>query len=350
MNQPSLLSRHKFILFGVSCLVGLLFFVRIFSLPVKSKKLLVYAYSSFSASWGPGPILKKMFEEKCHCEIEIRDADDSRLLLQRLQMEGARVNADVAIGFNQWDVDEAVENLGFKNFDFPSEIALPEAIKPSFAIDKNLVPFDWGILSFNTKINSDVAKSKNLNDFISQLPDKSLVLQDPRTSAPGLNFLLWLVQIKGEEGAFETLKTLNSKIFTVATGWSSSYGLFQKNQAKAVFSYVTSPLYHQIEEKDLNYLAIPFSEGLPLHIEFAGVLSTCAQCERAQEFVRFLLTPEAQKVLMQKNYMLPVDMTVAKGTPWDLVQNYKILPLTHFSKLDEKRILEHWTKWIREQK
>lgn len=348
-SKSHFLFRFKFLIFSLACLGGLLFFARSYSSKSSSQKLLVYAYSSFTASWGPGPALKKIFEEQCHCEIELRDADDSRLLLQRLEMEGTRVNADVAVGFNQWDVDEAVDNLDFRTFESIGEIPLPGGINLKDDKQKKLVVFDWGILAFNTKISRDVAKARNFTAFLEGLPNKSLALQDPRTSAPGLSFLLWLVQVKGEEEAFKYLQALSAKIFTVASGWSSSYGLFQKDQAQAVFSYVTSPLYHQIEEKDLNYLALPFEEGLPLHLEYAGVLSTCSNCERAQQFVRFLLTPEAQKILMQKNYMLPVDMKVAAGTPWDLTKNFKILPPANFTKVDRQRILERWTKWVRER-
>ena len=36
-----------------------------------------------------------------------------------------------------------------------------------------------------------------------------------------------------------------------------------------------------------------------------------------EKFVRFLIEPEAQSVLMNKNWMLPIDETVSTGTPFD---------------------------------
>lgn len=338
----------KFVLLGLFCLLGIFWLSNKSRSTKTSEPLIVYSYSSFSASWGPGPILKKMFEEQCHCSVELRDADDSRLLLQRLKMEGERVGADVAVGFNQWDVEEAVDSLGFSGLD---GIKIPQGVAPEikkFEMFGPLVAFDWGLLAINSKVNGPASDLKSLEDLVTKLPNKSLALQDPRTSAPGLTFLVWLTQVLGKEGAFSYLKKLDSKIFTIASGWSASYGLFQKDQANSVFSYVTSPLYHQIEEKDRNYVAVSFAEGQPVHIEYMGLLKTCHQCERGKEFVQFLLTSDAQKVLMEKNYMLPIDMEVAKNTPWDIVRNYKVLPVTTLNQIEKKHLLDLWSKWVRE--
>jgi thiamine transport system substrate-binding protein len=193
--------KYRFLIFGLLCLAGLVVMSRRRSSLVHSPDLLVYSYSSFSASWGPGPILKEMFEAQCNCTVQIRDADDSRLLLQRLKMESARVKADVVLGLNQWDVDEAVDELGLLPVAWDDSNFFP-AVRAVIAKTDLLVPFDWGILAFNTKNKSEMTAATSLTAFRQKLPQKSLALQDPRTSAPGLSFLLWLVQVMGEEKAF----------------------------------------------------------------------------------------------------------------------------------------------------
>ena len=40
------------------------------SMPAAAQKLTVYTYDSFASDWGPGPKIKKAFEEKCGCELE----------------------------------------------------------------------------------------------------------------------------------------------------------------------------------------------------------------------------------------------------------------------------------------
>ena len=263
-------------------------------------------------------------------------------------MEGKRVGADVIVGLNQWDIDSAFNELRFEPLQWINDSSL-QLMDESLIRKGPLFPFDWGILAFNTKLSSPVVGIKSFDDLIAFLPDQSLALQDPRTSAPGLSFLIWIVQVMGEDKAFLFLHKLSPKIITIASGWSSSYGLFQKGQAKAVFSYATSPLYHQIEEKDLNYLALPFAEGQPIHIEYAGVLSTCRECEKAQAFTQFLLSAEAQTILMKKNYMLPIDRRIAENTPWNIVDKFKRLVLPKITLADQQRLIHRWTQWVRER-
>jgi len=345
--------KYKFIFLSALFLIGLQYFTGLIKINfVNSMKpnLIIYSYSSFTAKWGPGPIIKKKFEEQCHCKVEMREADDSRLLIQRLVMEGDRSDADVIIGINQWDLSQSLEKLNFKREFWPLEMNLEdENFKATLGEPGELVPFDWGIFAFNTKGDSKISKAKNLNEFLSLLPKNGLVLQDPRTSAPGLSLLNWLVQVLGEDKAFQYLDLLSEKIFTITSGWSSSYGLFQKGQAQSVFSYVTSPLYHLIEENDKNYKALSFQEGLPMHVEFAGVMKTCKNCLMAKEFIQFLLTPNIQSILMKKNYMFPIDKNVLAKTPWDIESKYKVLPFRKISKEDQDRILERWTMWSRKR-
>lgn len=330
-------------------MVGIFSLVQLFGPRPEVSELTIYSYSSFSASWGAGPIIKKKFEEQCRCKITLRDAEDSRLLIQRLKMEGAREGADVVIGLNHWDIMDAKESLQFHPFNWDRTILINSVVRDAEAEQLGLVPFDWGLLTINTRKNSAVAAVKNLDELLNKLPEKSLALQDPRTSAPGLTFLLWLVQALGEDQAFAYLEQLRTKIFSIAPGWSMSYGLFQKGQAKAVFSYVTSPLYHKIEEKDFNYLALPLEEGLPIHVEYSGVLSTCIHCERARQFVKFLLSPDIQEILMTKNYMLPVNKAVTAQGPWSgLIEEFQSLSPKKFTGEEKKRILGRWSQWLRE--
>ena len=62
--------------------------------------LVVYAYTSFTAAWGPGPTLAKNFETQCQCHVNLVAAGDGGALLGRLKLEGETTEADVVIGFD----------------------------------------------------------------------------------------------------------------------------------------------------------------------------------------------------------------------------------------------------------
>ncbi len=351
-----MVKKNRFFLFSFFCLVGLfgLMKLNLNQNSTSDRQLVIYSYSSFTSSWGPGPLLRKIFETQCDCNVEFRDADDSRMLIQRLKIEGERIGADLVLGLNQWDLEDAITQLKLKKIDI-SKLKIPNEdlfapIQEFLNISESyVIPFDWGILTINTKTEYPISKIKNLQDLSEQLENKTLALQDPRTSAPGLSFLFWLIDALGEDSAFRYLEKIQNKILSITSGWSGSYGLFQKNQAQAVFSYVTSPLYHKIEESKSNYKALAFSEGQPIHIEFAGLLNTCKSCNLAEEFLEFLVSPEAQEILMKKNYMFPVIESVMKGTDWDIVQNYKLLPIKQVSNEYKSKVIDRWQKWIRQK-
>ena len=72
-----------------------------------------------------------------------------------------------------------------------------------------------------------------------------------------------------------------------------------------VLSVNTSPIYHILSEQKDNYVATEFAEGSVLQVEVAAKVAnrnnTCAD-----EFLGFLLSPQAQADIAKNNVMLPV--------------------------------------------
>lgn len=61
----------------------------------------VLTYDSFVSEWGPGPAIEKAFEAECGCDLRFTPAGDGAALLARLQLEGARSEADVVLGLDR---------------------------------------------------------------------------------------------------------------------------------------------------------------------------------------------------------------------------------------------------------
>ena len=98
---------------------------------------------------------------------------------------------------------------------------------------------------------------KSLDELVNGDPSQKIVLEDPRSSTPGLGFLLWMKQVYGDKAA-DAWKKLEPRILTVAPGWSEAYALFTKGEAPMVLSYTTSPAYHVIAENTDRYKAADF--------------------------------------------------------------------------------------------
>ena len=51
-----------------------------------------------------------------------------------------------------------------------------------------------------------------------------------------------------------------------------------------------------------------------MQVEFVGIPSTCRECALAEKFVEHLQKPAAQKLIMERNFMLPVIKGLEEGT------------------------------------
>jgi thiamine transport system substrate-binding protein len=139
--------------------------------------------------------------------------------------------------------------------------------------------------------------------------DVSIVIQDPRSSTPGLGLVMWVQAAYGDR-AGEIWAGLADNIVTVTPGWSEAYGLFLDGEADMVLSYTTSPAYHLIAEEDPSKAAAAFAEGHYMQIEVAGILEGSDQPELAREFLSFMLTEAFQSVIPTTNWMYPAALPV----------------------------------------
>jgi thiamine transport system substrate-binding protein len=302
----------------------------------------VFGNSSFVAQWGPGPWLKEEFEKTCACVIEFIDGADSTILMQRLKAEGSK-GADLVLGFDQYDLEMANSSFAWKAIDLKGLEFVPEVAGQ--AGKNNLVPYDWSAMAFVLRPSQNAVLPRSLDDLFSENWANSISLTDPRTSSSGLQFLFWVLSTKGEEAGFAYFKKLNAQVHSYGSSWSQSYGLFSKRQVRTTFSYVTSPAYHRVEEKDMDVVAAEFIEGHPLQFEFMGVPENCSQCELGIKFAQFLLSPESQKTIMQKNYMFPVVKGVKEGTVFAQIPKFKLVPDQVIPNIAEReRLLKKWAQ------
>ena len=257
--------------------------------------LTVYTYDSFVSEWGPGPAVKQAFEAECGCVLNLVSAGDGASLLGRIKLEGARSDADIVLGLDTGLVSDALETGLFMAHTIEADLDLPvEWNDPLF------LPYDWGYFAFVG--NRGAAQPANFRDLAAS--DLKIVIQDPRSSTPGLGLLMWVKSAYGDEAA-AIWEGLADNIVTVTPGWSEAYGLFLEGEADLVLSYTTSPAYHLIAEEDDSKVALPFSEGHYMQIEVAGKLAATDQPELADQFLRFMISDAFQSIIPTTNWMYP---------------------------------------------
>jgi len=265
----------------------------------------VLTYDGFAAEWGPGPAIEAGFEATCACDLRWVMAGDGAAMLARLRLEGATSEADVVLGLDT-SLTEAARQTGLFA---PHGLRLPNDLPVPFD-DAHFVPFDWGWFAFvHNKTMANPPTS--FEDLAAS--DLRILIQDPRSSTPGLGLVLWVKAAYGDR-AGEIWSALADNIVTVTPGWTEAYGMFLQGEADMVLSYTTSPAYHLIADADDSKTAAAFTEGHYLQVEVAGMLAASDQPDLARAFLRHLASEEAQAVLPTTNWMYPA-LTPAAGLP-----------------------------------
>jgi thiamine transport system substrate-binding protein len=304
---------------------------------VAKKELTVYTYDSFVSDWGMGPLIKPTFEEQCGCTLNLVGMDDAVAMLQRLKLEGASTKADLVLGLDLNLVDDAKKSGLFASHSVDtSALEMPIDWK-----DDTFVPFDYGYFAFvyNTELMPNPPKS--LEELVNAGPELKIIIQDPRSSTPGLGLLLWMKAVYGDQADAAWAK-LSDNILTTTKGWSEAYfSLFLAGEAPMVLSYSTSPAYHMAVEGTDQYQAAPFEEGHYLQVEVAAKLKTSNNSALADEFLSFMVSEGFQKHLPLSNVMYPVN------TPADMPEAYgKLIKPTQVLQLDTVEINQNRKQWV----
>jgi thiamine transport system substrate-binding protein len=270
-------------------------------------------YASFMSANGPGKQIVTEFQKACNCKVEVVTAGDAGILLERLQLASG-IPFDVVLGLDQLMLADARERFKWRTQSLDDSNWNKE---PAALADGSFVPVDWSPMTFvyqtEEAAKKAVAVPKSFADLTSAKYRGQFALQDPHLSSPGLQFVNWVRAIVGAETAswFESFKP---NVNSVSPSWSFSYGLLQKKKTRFVFSYLTSLAYHWGVDKDRSFQVLQFPEGHPIQVEFAAVPQECRQCDLAAKFVKHLLEPGSQALIMQKNFMLPVLKGLEQGS------------------------------------
>ena len=318
----------------------LIFFTTLFiSFSIYAEKLTIYTYDSFVSEWGPGPIIEKIFEEKHNADVKFVAVDSAATLLNKVILEGDTTKADIVLGLDMNLFDLAEQSGLFSSYnidDINNSMNLPlnwESTK--------FVPYNYGYFSFVYNEANLESPPRSMDELINST-NARIVIQDPRTSTPGLGLLTWMKALYGDKAGDEW-KKLNKKIISVTKGWTDAYyNFFMAGEADMVLSYTTSPAAHIMFEERYDILATTFEEGNYITIEFAGILNNSKNKDLANKFLNFMLSEEFQSVIPSTNIMYPV--TNIK----DLPEAFDKLEVPKFIQMDPKEINKNKEKWIDE--
>jgi thiamine transport system substrate-binding protein len=271
-------------------------------------ELVIYAYDSFVAEWGPAPLVIPKFEERHGVTVTVLSVGDAGQVLNRAILEKDNPQADIVLGIDSNMLSRALEEEVLQPYRSPNLDVIPGQL--IFDSTHAVTPFDYGYFAFVYDSDALEDPPGSLEELTDPRFRKRVIVQDPRTSSPGLGFLLWTIAVYGEE-YLEYWKRLQPNLLTITDGWDTAYGMFTSGEAPMVLSYTTSPAYHVEYEQTERYRALLFEEGNYLQIEGMGILKGAPHPELARRFIDFILTEDFQAEIPLTNWMYPVDPRVA---------------------------------------
>jgi thiamine transport system substrate-binding protein len=315
-------------------------------------ELTVYAYDSWVAPGGAGAELLPYLQKECGCTVHFLASGDGGQVLSRaeLELQRGKPRAQILLGLDQnlWARAQKVSEP-WSEWKPRSYAQVPEELR----VGDGFLPLDYGAFALmaDTKAIPKEKLPHSLQDLLSPGLKRSLILEDPRTSTPGLGLVLFTREVLGEAGFQDFWKKLRPQWLTLAPGWDGAYGLFLKEEAPLVWSYTTSQAYHRAHGDSAGrYQAVLFDEGQPVQIEGAvlvkGALKDAAERASAHRFLEALLKPQAQALLAQKNWMLPVIPKVPLPQSFQSLPKPKRLVRTEKS-LQASAVLKLWGEAIR---
>jgi len=311
------------------------------------QEVVVYVYDAFKGKGSLAEVVQARFEKAHHGKSRIVAFPNAGEALNQIALEGSKTKADILVGVDEGLLGRARE---LKAFDaLPT--GLSAASDPALTLDSEgrFVAFDYSYLSilYDSKVTTPPA-GLSLKDFASK-PEykKSLALQDPRTSSTGLSFLVWTHLAFGE-GTAAFWKAFSDQILTVASGWTGTYGLFLKGEAKFVVSYTTSSAYHLELEKRDNIRALLFPEGHYRQTEGVGLVSHSKNKEWARKWIETLLSKEVQEELPTRQWMYPARKDVKLPVSFEkLPKPAKVLTADAATLQKQKNAwLKEWTSAV----
>ena len=304
----------------------------VFSMSVSEKEntsektLTVYAYDTFCGDWGAAGAVIPAFEEKTGIKVNLVASGAALEVINKVRLEGSNTQCDVILGITDSVADRAYDLLE------PYRSPYIDTIDQRLVFDKDdrLIPFDYGIFAFVCDSACELIMPQSLEELATDAYRNLVILIDPRTSSVGTGLMMWTYNALGDRW-LDWWKTMSENALTIASGWSSAYGLFTEGEAPIVISYTTSPVYHVMWEDTTRYQALVFPEGHEVTIEAAGIVKGTKHRSEAEQFIDFLLT-DAQVDLANANSMYPVNRTVELPPAYD----YAPVPEKLFTDFDDK--------------
>lgn len=295
----------------------------------------------------------KAFSEKYNIDTKyVRQSTGT--ILGKIKAEKSNPQADVWYGGTiEPHIQAAGENL-LEKYRSPKQ----SEIQPQFEKLTN----QWGdytsvIYSMALAIGVNTTKLEQLKidapqclaDLIKPEYKNLIQYPDPRVSGTGYNFISTLIQLWGEEQAFEYLKKLHQNVFQYTkSGLATSH--LATGEVAIDVSFIHS--YAREKEKGAPVKTILACEGNGYTLGSVSIIKGARNLDAAKLFVDYALSAEAQEIHWREadSYQFPTNINARSAPQVAEFHNIKYIDFdfNRFgSNTESQRLIKKWSNTIK---
>lgn len=278
------------------------------------EKVTVLAYSAFSYASDDA---RKAFENMTNGTVEVLFEDDSGKVLERAVREKGDPSFDVVYGVDNVLMSRALREYVFEPYKPLLASRVPAAL--AFVPNWEATPVNHGYIAVNVDPRANLTV-KSLDDV--KRHAAQFVTQDPRTSTPGLGFLVATVATYGEPGYIAYWEDLFRGGALVTADWttayadrfSGGYGALEpgaKADKALVTSYTTSPAYEVFYGADHLNTNVLAPKATFHQIQTMAVMKGAKHPVAAQAWIEFALSDAFQGLAAPSEAIYPIAPSVA---------------------------------------
>ncbi len=291
------------------------------------RSVTLLAYDAFTPQEG----IFESFTAETGIEVKVVTGGDTGTLVSKAILTAGNPEADVL-----WGVDNT----------FLARVQEAEVLDSYEPVDTGDVCINLHDAYFDS---AGLAKPVSLDDLVEPAYKDLLVVQDPRTSSPGLAFLLATIATYGKDGWRDYWSRLRGNGVKIVSDWTTAYtvefsGSSGKGPRPLVVSYGSSPPAEVLYSDPP--VAVPPTSVMESscfrQTEYVGRLRGAKNSEGADKLIDFLLGTTFQESMPLSLFVFPVNESAALP---DVFQKFAVKP-AHPLVLDAETIAQNRETWI----
>lgn len=218
--------------------------------------------------------------------------------------------------------------------------------------DYKTVGYYAGALGFG--YNPEVMAKKKLpipkcwKDLLNPAYKDEVQIANPNTSGTAYTTLATLVQLWGEDAAFDYLKALHKNVNQYVRSGAAPIKAAARGETAIGIVF----LHDVAAEKSAGFNVVPVSpcEGTGYEIGSMSIIKGARNLENAKKFYDWALTPDAQKILAaNKSFQLPSNKATPQPPESPRFADIKLIDYDlkkYGSSTERKRLLARWDKEV----